>query len=140
MRPSFFTHSFAKTGIARQLPDRSEKRVRVFWRNKYAALPVDHDLPGGIRTNLRQAMKLLTEAGWKLEDGVLRKEGVKLSFEIILVSPTFERVMAAFTDNLKKIGIEASYRTIDPALYTWKGYRNWTEQVKRDWTDGDDSD
>ncbi len=29
---------------------------------------------------------------------------------------------------------------IDPALYTWKGYRNWTEQVKRDWTDGEDSD
>jgi microcin C transport system substrate-binding protein len=26
--------------------------------------------------------------------------------------------MAAFSDNLKKIGIEASYRTIDPALYT----------------------
>ena len=22
---------------------------------------------------------------------------------------------------------------IDPALYTWKGYRNWTEKVKRDW-------
>lgn len=30
---------------------------------------------------------------------------------------------------------------IDPALYTWKGYRNWTEQVKRSWTpDTDDSD
>ncbi len=28
---------------------------------------------------------------------------------------------------------------IDPALYTWKGYRNWTEQVKREWSD-DDSD
>ena len=24
---------------------------------------------------------------------------------------------------------------IDPALYTWKGYRNWSEQVKRDWDD-----
>jgi len=23
---------------------------------------------------------------------------------------------------------------IDPALYTWKGYRNWSEQVKRDWS------
>jgi hypothetical protein len=23
----------------------------------------------------------------------------------------------------------------DPALYTWKGYRNWTEQVKRNWSD-----
>ena len=22
---------------------------------------------------------------------------------------------------------------IDPSLYTWKGYRNWTEQVKRNW-------
>jgi hypothetical protein len=24
---------------------------------------------------------------------------------------------------------------VDPSLYTWKGYRNWTEQVKRDWSD-----
>jgi hypothetical protein len=24
---------------------------------------------------------------------------------------------------------------IDPSLYTWKGYRNWTEQVKRKWSD-----
>lgn len=31
---------------------------------------------------------------------------------------------------------------IDPALYTWKGYRNWTEQVKRNWSpdSGDDSE
>lgn len=24
---------------------------------------------------------------------------------------------------------------IDPSLYTWKGYRSWTEQVKRNWND-----
>ena len=24
---------------------------------------------------------------------------------------------------------------VDPSLYTWKGYRNWTEQVKRNWQD-----
>jgi hypothetical protein len=31
---------------------------------------------------------------------------------------------------------------IDPALYTWKGYRNWSEQVKRNWEPdaGDDSE
>ena len=28
---------------------------------------------------------------------------------------------------------------IDPSLYTWKGYRSWTEQVKRNW-DADDSE
>ena len=24
---------------------------------------------------------------------------------------------------------------IDPSLYTWKGYRSWSEQVKRNWSD-----
>jgi hypothetical protein len=24
--------------------------------------------------------------------------------------------------------------SMDPALYTWKGYRNWAEKVRRDWT------
>lgn len=23
---------------------------------------------------------------------------------------------------------------IDPALYSWKGYREWTDQVRRNWT------
>ena len=22
---------------------------------------------------------------------------------------------------------------VDPALYTWKGYRNWSDKVRRDW-------
>jgi len=31
---------------------------------------------------------------------------------------------------------------IDPSLYSWKGYRDWTDQVRRNWTkDGlDDQD
>jgi hypothetical protein len=29
---------------------------------------------------------------------------------------------------------------IDPSLYTWKGYRNWSEQVKRNWSDDPDGD
>lgn len=24
---------------------------------------------------------------------------------------------------------------IDPSLYTWKGYRSWTERVKRNWSE-----
>jgi hypothetical protein len=27
---------------------------------------------------------------------------------------------------------------LDPSLYTWKGYRSWTEQVKRHWKDEDE--
>ena len=29
---------------------------------------------------------------------------------------------------------------IDPALYTWKGYRDWSEQVKRNWAKDRDQD
>jgi hypothetical protein len=25
--------------------------------------------------------------------------------------------------------------SIDPSLYTWKGYRSWAKQVKRNWSD-----
>ncbi len=28
---------------------------------------------------------------------------------------------------------------IDPTLYTWKGYRSWTEQVRRNW-DADETE
>lgn len=76
------------------------------------------ELKGGIRAQLRDAAILLKDHGWILEDGILTsKDGVKLSFEIILSNQSFERVMAAFTENLKKIGIVARYRTIDPTLY-----------------------
>jgi len=29
---------------------------------------------------------------------------------------------------------------IDPALYTWKGYRDWSDKVKRNWTKDVDKD
>jgi microcin C transport system substrate-binding protein len=78
----------------------------------------DSGQKGGIRAQLRDAAILLKDHGWTLQDGVLtNSDGVKLSFEIILSNQSFERVMAAFTENLKKIGVEARYRTIDPTLY-----------------------
>jgi len=74
---------------------------------------------GGIRRNLRKAKKLLADAGWTVQDGILKNNGGKsFSFEILLVSPSFERVMAPYVANLKKLGITVDYRTIDPALYT----------------------
>lgn len=29
---------------------------------------------------------------------------------------------------------------IDPALYSWKGYRDWSDQVKRSWAKDQDSE
>ncbi len=74
--------------------------------------------PGSLRKNLLLAKKLLGKAGWHVRDGVLQDgAGKKLSFEILLASQSFERVMAPFVKNLQKLGIKATYRTIDAALY-----------------------
>ena len=73
----------------------------------------------GLRTHLRQARQLLADAGWQVREGVLQNDqGKPFEFEILLVSPSFERVMAPYVKNLEKLGIQADYRTIDPALYT----------------------
>ena len=80
--------------------------------------PPNTNGPGGLRTNLQKAQKLLSEAGWLVKDGILKdKEGNPFRFEILLVSQAFERVIAPFVNNLQKLGIQTDYRTIDPALY-----------------------
>ncbi len=76
------------------------------------------DGSGFIRSELQEATKLLRDAGWKLEDGKLENsKGETFEFEILLVSPAFERIVLPFIDNLEKLGINASLRTIDSSQY-----------------------
>ena len=81
--------------------------------------PPKNDGSGNIRQNLRQASKILTAANWVVK-GRLRvneKTGQPLKFEILLVSPLFERVVLPFVKNLEKLGISAKVRTVDPSQY-----------------------
>ncbi|MBU1059356.1 MAG: extracellular solute-binding protein [Proteobacteria bacterium] len=120
---SFFSNSYlAATGLPSGLelsylePFRKDLPPEVFTTPLTAPDSTD---PGGLRSNLRKALKLLEEAGWNVQEGVLRnREGKKFRFEILLASPFFERVMAPYVRNLKRLGMEVDYRTIDPALYT----------------------
>ncbi len=77
------------------------------------------DGSGFIRQELQKATSLLKQAGWELIDGNLtnKNSGQNFEFEILLVSPAFERIVLPFADNLKKLGIDASIRTIDSAQY-----------------------
>ncbi|MGK0673641.1 MAG: extracellular solute-binding protein [Halothiobacillaceae bacterium] len=71
-----------------------------------------------LRANLIRAKHLLEEAGWRVRDGVLvNAEGKPFRFEILLGQKGFERIMAPYVYNLRKLGIQADYRTIDAALY-----------------------
>jgi microcin C transport system substrate-binding protein len=73
---------------------------------------------GGIRQNLRTALRLLGEAGWRVEDGQLvNGEGQPFRFEILLNGPSFERHTLPFIKNLERLGIQATVRAVDPAQY-----------------------
>jgi microcin C transport system substrate-binding protein len=82
--------------------------------------PPETDGKGNVRQNLRRAMTLLDAAGYKLgADGIRVHEetGKRLSFEIIDANPMFERWVLPFVANLKRIGVQASFRVLDPAQY-----------------------
>jgi microcin C transport system substrate-binding protein len=120
---SYFSNSLlAATGVPQGLelsylePFREQLPAAVFTSPPAPPTTTEKE---GLRPNLRKAGELLREAGWTIQDGVLKdKAGNPFTFEILLVSPSFERVMAPYVSNLKKLGIHAEYRSIDPALYT----------------------
>lgn len=89
--------------------------------------PPTTDGSGDIRNNLRQAIRLLRDAGWKIDSGTKKLVNDKyksadggyrpMEFEILLISPGFERLTLPFAENLKKLGITAHVRTVDDSQF-----------------------
>ena len=76
------------------------------------------DGSGFMRNDLQKATSLLNNSGWEHINGELKNNsGEKFEFEILLVSPAFERIVLPFKNNLKKLGININVRTIDSAQY-----------------------
>ena len=80
--------------------------------------PGKTDGSGNSRKNLRKAIQILKEANYKLENKILKdSDGRQIKFEILLISPAFERIVGPFIKNLKKLGVEANIRIVDTAQY-----------------------
>ncbi|NKB44225.1 MAG: ABC transporter substrate-binding protein [Alphaproteobacteria bacterium] len=80
--------------------------------------PPTTDGSGNIRANLLLARTLLEEAGWtQTETGLVNKDGEVLEFEILLRSPTFERITGPLIQNLERLGVQATMRTIDASQW-----------------------
>jgi len=80
--------------------------------------PVAGD-PTKFRTNLREALRLLTEAGYRLEGrSLVDSQGQQFSVEILLRDPSFEILALPYTQTLRMIGINATVRTVDAAQYS----------------------
>ena len=120
---SFFENSeLASSGVPSGgeldlLNDYKELLPQKLFQEEYN--PPKTDGSGFMRKELQEATKLLQDAGWELQEGKLinKKSGSKFEFELLLVSPAFERIVLPFKDNLAKLGIDVSVRTIDSAQY-----------------------
>lgn len=74
--------------------------------------------PEAVRANLREAAKLLKQAGFEVRDHKLvDSTGKSLSVEILVQDPSSERIALFYKPSLERIGVSASIRVVDDAQY-----------------------
>lgn len=80
--------------------------------------PPKTDGSGIIREQMRQAYRLLQEAGWEIvDDRLVNEQGEHLSFEFLIAQSDFERVLLPYKRNLASLGIELTLRRVDVSQY-----------------------
>ncbi len=82
----------------------------------------DNTTPEKIRQNLRQAVKLLQEAGYDFVNGKMTDLATGRPLQIEVLSnaangSSFTKVMLPFIANLKKIGIEMTFRNLEVNVF-----------------------
>ncbi|WP_223385492.1 extracellular solute-binding protein [Oricola cellulosilytica] len=87
------------------------------------------------RQNLREALRLLLEAGYEQSDGVMvhKETGQPLSFELLLNGPTIERVALPFAEDLRKIGVEMRVRSVEPSQYVARARSRDFDMIYTGW-------
>jgi microcin C transport system substrate-binding protein len=95
--------------------------------------------PKKFRDNLRKAVALFKEAGYEIRGRsmVNVKTGKPLAFEIMLNTPVIERIALPYAQNLKKIGIDATVRSVDSSQFVERSrkrdfdilYSGWAQSL-----------
>ncbi len=117
----FFGSELASSG----LPEGKELEILQSVKDLIPAqvftTPFENPVAGdaqSLRANLGKALKLLTEAGYRLDGNrLVDASGTQFGFEILLDNAILEPMVTAFQTNLKQIGIDASIRIVDPTQY-----------------------
>ena len=107
------------------LPGPQELAILEPWRSQIAPAAMDEmfapprtDGAGSLRDNLRRARDLLGQAGWTVQNGVLRNQkGEAMVIDYLDSNEGGARVVAPWARNLEKLGIKLNYRAVDFALY-----------------------
>ena len=81
-------------------------------------VPPVSDGSGRDRQLLRRASDLLTEAGWVIKDGKrVNANGEQFKAEFLFFERSFEPHHQTYAENLKRLGIDATLRLVEPVQY-----------------------
>ncbi len=82
--------------------------------------------PEAVHNNLREALRLLKEAGYEVRDTQLvnAKTGEPYAIEFLTEDPSFQRVFLFYKPSLDRLGIATTVRTVDEAQYENR-LRSW---------------
>ena len=76
------------------------------------------DGSGNDRTHLRRAQELMSEAGYRVEDGrLIGADGAPLELEILLVNPSNEGLTLGYADVLERLGVSVTVNLVESAQY-----------------------
>ncbi|ABE40758.1 Twin-arginine translocation pathway signal [Rhodopseudomonas palustris BisB5] len=74
--------------------------------------------PESVRANLREAMKLVKEAGFDIKDRKLvDPSGKPVTVEMLVQDPSAERITLFYKPSLERLGVTVSIRVVDDAQY-----------------------
>lgn len=87
-----------------------------------------------LRQSLRTANEILTKAGYTLNGNqLIDPSGAPVSFEILLNGPTIEPIATAFQTNLKRLGINATIRSVDSPQYIERAQNRDYDMIYTGW-------
>jgi microcin C transport system substrate-binding protein len=109
---------------AEGMPDEAEKALMETLEGDIPAeafgdvalMPVS-DGSGRDRRLLQRAVELLGEAGYERQGSGMVRDGRPLTVELLIGASVFERLLGSYVENLRRIGIQASIRLVDPAQF-----------------------
>jgi microcin C transport system substrate-binding protein len=83
-----------------------------------------------VRANLREALRLMREAGYEIKERKLvnGKTGEAFSVELLVSDPNSERFMLFYKPALERLGVAVTVRTVDDAQYENR-LRQWDFDV-----------
>lgn len=137
---SYFQNSdFMATG----LPEGDELALLEKFRDQLPAsvfnepysLPVN-DGSGNLRKQYRQAIKLFKEAGWEIKNQKLTnvESGEVMEIELLLVSPSLEKIALPYKKALERLGVGMSVRIVDSSQYEKRVEDSDFDMIVLGWT------